>query len=165
MRQLTTVLKGGLRELFSAAFAVAGLLVVLGAVNVAGLFGARSRDRQRELAIRAALGGSRTNLIATLLAESMLIAVAGGIAGLFLAGPLLAAALLLLPEAFVLLKAPTIDVRVVAFAIVAAVVPVVLCSVVPAVSAMRAAPARRLAGSSEPTPRTRGVGQRSAISL
>lgn len=158
MRPLTMVLKGGDRD-FSAAFAVASLLVVLGAVNVAGLFGARSRDRQRELAIRAALGGSRTNLVATLLAESFLIAAAGGIAGVVLAGPLLTAALSLLPETFIRLKEPAIDLRVVAFAIVAAIVPVLVCAVFPAMSAMRAAPARRLAGSTAATSRTRGWGR------
>ena len=159
MRQLTMALKEGHRNLFGAAFAVAGLLVVLGAVNVAGLFGARSRDRQRELAIRAALGGSRTNLVTTLLAESILIAIAGGIAGVIFAGPLLTIALSWLPETFVLLKEPAIDLRVVAFAIVAAIVPVVVCSIFPAVGAMRAAPARRLAGSTVATSRRRGWGR------
>jgi putative ABC transport system permease protein len=159
MRQLTTALKSGQRELFSTAFAVAGLLVLLGAVNVAGLFSARSRDRQRELAIRAALGGSRTSLVATLLAESILIALAGGIAGVAFAGPLLTAALSWLPETFLRLKEPTIDLRVVAFAIAAAVVPVVACAVLPAIGAMRAAPARRLAGSTAAAARTGGWGR------
>ena len=159
MRQLTADLGSGYRQLFSAAFAAAGLLVVLGAVNVAGLFGARSRDRQRELAIRAALGGSRANLLATLLAESILIAAGGALVGIALAGPLLSAALWLLPDTFVLLKEPAIDMRVVAFAIVAAIVPVVVCSVVPAAGAIRSAPARRLAGSTAATSRRPGWGR------
>ncbi len=70
-----------------------GLLVILGAVgcvmlitcaNVAGLNIVRAAARRKELAIRTALGASRGRLIGQLLAESLVLAVLGGIAGVLL---------------------------------------------------------------------------------
>lgn len=161
MRSLAVELGRGQRRLFRAAFAVAALLVLLGAINTASLFGARAQDRERELAVRAALGGGRTHLVRVLLAEASLVAVIGGAAGMLLAYWLLEPALLLFPESFAstLLNTPEIDLRVVTFALFAAIVPGVMCAVIPAIGVTRAVPARRLSGAHTTTTRERGWGR------
>jgi predicted permease len=61
-----------------------GLVLLIGAVNVAGLLLARAVSRQNELTIRSALGASRFRVIQSMLAESFLLSLLGAVAGLAL---------------------------------------------------------------------------------
>ncbi len=96
--------------------AVAGVVLLIASLNVANMMLARGTTRGKEVAIRLALGGSRADIVRQLLAEGLLLALAGGAAGLLVAywstGALVRSMARLAPLDFVYNAGP--DVRVLA---------------------------------------------------
>jgi len=84
-----------LRRILVLLFAAASAVLLIAGANVAGLQLARTTLRQRELAIRGALGATRRRVVAQVLAESGILAFLGGAAGLALASLLLRALVVL----------------------------------------------------------------------
>ena len=103
--------------LLAAVFAV----LLIATANVASLFSARTAARQRELAVRAALGASRSRILRQMLTESLLLALAGAAAGFALAAILLRIFIALAPTGIPFLAQAHLDLRVVLFSLAIAV--------------------------------------------
>ncbi|MEJ2184449.1 MAG: ABC transporter permease, partial [Gemmatimonadota bacterium] len=128
------------------AFMVVPLLVLLiAAANAANLLLARTLSRRRELAVRSALGASRGALARSVVAESVLLAGAGGVLGLAVAVWSRQLASLF---AVRLVSAAPLDLRVFGFTLAASVSVGLLFGLVPALGAGRPAAGAALSGAS-----------------
>jgi putative ABC transport system permease protein len=125
------------RALLVLLAAVAFVLLIAGA-NIANLTLARATSRQREIAIRAAIGAGRLRMITQMLAEGIVLALLGGAAGLLIARATLGAVIHLGSHAVPRLGEAAIDLRVLGFTFGLSTVTGVLFSLGPAISLSRA---------------------------
>src|SRR5262249_55606419 len=116
------------------------LVLLIACANVAGLMLARTASRAQELSVRAALGAGRGRLLRHILAESLLLAVVGGAAGLFVGQGGMEMLLRLAPESAATGLQPRLDVFVLLFAIIATLAAGLLFGLVPAWQSCRADP-------------------------
>jgi putative ABC transport system permease protein len=126
-----------LRRALFILLAVVALVMLIACANVAHLVLVRAAAREREIAIRSALGAGRGRLAAQLLTESLLIAAAGGVIGVLLAGGTIDALRAAAPDALPRLDEVQLDLRAFAFAGLAALAAAALFGFVPALQSSR----------------------------
>ena len=125
------------RPVLLVMFGAVGCVLLVACANVAGLMLARSVARQRELAVRTALGARRVRIVRQLLTESSLLALAGGALGIALAAAGIRALVALAPGNIPRLDQVRIDPMALAFALSASLLTGILFGLAPALAASR----------------------------
>jgi predicted permease len=130
-------LVGDVRLPLFALMGAVSFVLLISCVNVSNLILARTAGRQRELAVRAALGASRWRLTRQLLAESATLGIGGGVLGVLLAFVGRNILVTLAPQDLPRLQEVWIDGSVLAFSSVASFLVGILCGLAPAWGASR----------------------------
>jgi putative ABC transport system permease protein len=127
-----------LRQSLYVLLAAVGMLLLIGCANLANLTLARGTSREREVAVRAALGAGRARLVRQFLTENLLLAAFGGVAGIALGAAMMIGLKAMLPP-FSLPRDATVvmDARILAFALMLSVATGVIFGLVPALHATR----------------------------
>lgn len=130
---LSSELIRNVRSILWVLFAAFTFILLIGCANVGNLLLVRAVSREKEMAIRATLGAGRWALLRQMLAEGMLLALAGGALGLLLAYGSLRALVALLPQSIYIprLDSAPLDTRILVFAAGLSVIAAGVFSVLP----------------------------------
>jgi putative ABC transport system permease protein len=128
-------LVGGLRSSLLVLLAAVGFVHLMACANVANLLLARATAREKEIALRKALGASRARLIRQLLSESALLSLLGGVFGVSLALALIPALRSINPGTMPRIAEARIDTTVLLFSLILCLLTAVLFGLAPAMQA------------------------------
>ena len=138
MDSLTNLVVGRFKTTLFIVLAAVGLLLLIGCGNVANLLLARATTREKEFAIRSALGANRWRLVRQLLVESLLLATGGAAVGTLLAWGGLKFLVTLMPQEIIPAEAVIrLNTPVLAFTLGVAVLTALVFGLVPALKAAR----------------------------
>jgi len=138
--QIRSIRDRQMQDAYRAAWVLLGAalaVMLIACANVASLFSARGAAREREHAVRSALGASRFRIIRQALTEALLLAVAGAAAGCVLAEILLRVFISISPSGVPFLADAQLDLRIIGFAVLLALVCAAICGVAPALERPR----------------------------
>lgn len=135
---LRDAMAGNVREALWILMGAAGMVLLIACVNVANLLLARATNRQRELAVRSALGASSRDLMGQVFGETVALAFLGGAAGVILAFAARRVLQNFIPEALKGSVAIALDPRVIAFAFAVSLCAAVIAALTPAFFVLRA---------------------------
>jgi predicted permease len=125
------------RTSFLLLLAAAILVLLIACANVAGLLVTRGAQRDREFAVRTALGGSRLQMLRQLLVEGLLLSAGGAVVGLLLATRAFDVLETLIPDSLRGAVAPTLDLRLLTLALIAVLITGLVFGLVPLRHALR----------------------------
>ena len=125
------------RPLLKTLFLAVAVVLLIACANLAGLMLVRAIRKQREIAVRLALGANTAALLRQTLLESLVLSVSGGLVGLALAALALRVGKSLLPESLPRISEIALNWNVVGFALLLAVITGLLCGLAPAFAALR----------------------------
>jgi putative ABC transport system permease protein len=134
---LQQALTGNARPSLLLLWATVGLILLIACANVTHLQLVRSMERQREIAIRKALGSSRWQVIQPVVLESLLVSLIGGGAGVLLAFPAVRALVAMAPKELPRTAEIHLNVWVLAFTLMLAVLTAIASSLLPALRAAK----------------------------
>jgi putative ABC transport system permease protein len=137
---LRQFLLGDVRAALLILFGAVGLVLLLACANVANLLLVRASERQRELAIRGALGASRVRIVRLLMSESLVLALLGCVCGVALSAWLIRVIIAFSADKLPRIDQVTINPEVLVFAIVLSVLTAVLFGLAPALQETRMQP-------------------------
>lgn len=143
---------GKFRAVLYTLFGAVALLLLIACCNVANMLLSRATVREREIAIRAALGATRIQILRQLLVESSILSLAGGVLGIAFAYAGTGALTRIMPPYTIAIETEIkISIPVLLFAILSALVTTLLFGVVPAAHAIRRDLVPSLAGAGKGT--------------
>ncbi|MGN6391586.1 MAG: ABC transporter permease [Gemmatimonadales bacterium] len=154
---------GSIRPALLLLLGAVGFVLLIACANVANIFLARASTRQRELAIRAALGAGRRRLMQQAMAEAVVLSVLGGGLGLLVASWSVDALLALHPRGIPRLQSISVDGRVLAFTLLVSVAVGLAFGLVPALATARNDPAESFRGEGRGTAGRQGGRFRSGL--
>ena len=128
---------GDVRPALLVMLAAVAVVLLIACANVANLLLVRSEARQKEIAVRAALGASRSSLIRQLLVESLLLSTLGTAIGLLMARWFLDAMLAISPDDIPRLAETSLDLRVLGFAMLLSLLTALSFGLAPALHAVK----------------------------